>query len=67
MNARAPQPVAYTEGETVLAEALNLPTEKLRTIKRCPDCDAYIIPCDNGVWLNATRAPAAETRGKSND
>lgn len=41
-----------------LANALNMPTEKLRTIKRCPDCEGYIIPCDNGVWLDAAKAPA---------
>lgn len=59
--ARIPQPVAYTEGEMTLANALDLPKSQLRMIKRCPDCEAYIIPCDNNVWLDAARAPADET------
>jgi hypothetical protein len=58
VSARVPQPVVYTEGEMTLARALDMPTAQLRTVKRCPDCDAYIIPCDNSVWLDAGRAPA---------
>ena len=53
---RQPLPVAYSEGEMTLATALDMKPEQLRTIKRCPDCDGYIIPCDNGVWLDAARA-----------
>lgn len=45
-----------------LAHALNVPTGQLRVVKRCPDCDGYIIPCDNGIWLNAK----AEPRGVEN-
>lgn len=55
---RVPQPVVYTEGEMTLANALGLAPPQLRMIKQCPNCDAYIIPCDNGVWLDAARAPA---------
>lgn len=50
---RIPQPVVYTEGEIKLANALNMPRAQLRIVKCCPDCGAYIIPCDNGVWLDA--------------
>lgn len=53
---RVPQPVAYTEGEMTLANALSMRIDQLRMIKRCPDCDGYIIPCDNGIWLNAAKA-----------
>lgn len=55
---RIPQPVAYSDGEMTLATALDVRPEQLRMIKRCPDCDAHIIPCDNGVWLDAGKADA---------
>jgi hypothetical protein len=55
---RVPQPVVYAEGEMTLANALDVPTEQLRMIKRCPDCEGLIVPCDNGIWLDAARAPA---------
>jgi hypothetical protein len=55
---RVPQPVVYDQGEMVLANALSVPVAQLRIIKRCPDCDGYIIPCDNNIWLDAARAPA---------
>lgn len=54
---REPQPVVYSDGEMTLASALDMRPEQLRTIKRCPDCEGYIIPCDNGVWLDAKRNP----------
>jgi len=57
VSARIPQPVVYTEGEMTLANALDLPTPQLRMIKRCPDCEAYIIPCDNNIWLDAKAQP----------
>lgn len=56
MSDRVPQPVAYTDGEMALAEALKMTTAQLRTVRRCPDCDDLIIPCDNGVWLDAERS-----------
>lgn len=61
---RIPQPVVYTEGEMTLANALDVPTEQLRTIKRCPDCDGYIIPCDNGIWLDGVSTLLARTQRK---
>jgi len=58
MSARIPHPVVYTGGEIGLANALDIRSEQLRTVKRCPDCNAYIIPTDNDIWLDAARAAA---------
>lgn len=51
-----PKPVTYAEEELKLAAALGMTTGQIQTIKLCPACECYIIPCDNGVWLDAKRA-----------
>jgi hypothetical protein len=53
MTTRTPIPLDLSEAELMLGEALGQERGMLELVHRCPECQSFVLVCDNNVWLDA--------------
>lgn len=53
MTNASPIAVEFTEAEKTLAEVFGKDRGMVELVRKCPECQQFILVPDNGVWLDA--------------